>query len=191
MNTLRSDRGRFARNGSPGRVWRPRFLYAAGFTLVELLVVIGIIALLAALLMPVLSNARREAQRVSCESNLGQLGKAMQMYVGEHGGRYPRMSVRPSMNDDYPGLRETMMPYVKDERLFRCPAESGALYRAEGASYEWNGVLNGQPQDGFLEQVMGSTRTPMMYDYESVHPDPGPGSYGGKSVLFCDGSVGR
>jgi len=163
----------------------------SGFTLLELLVVIAVITLLAALLLPILSNARRKAHRISCKNNLGQLGKAMQMYTGENGGRYPRLAVRPSMNSDYPGLRDAMITYIKDQRLLRCPAESGALYHLEGTSYEWNGVLNGQPQDGFLEQMMGSTRTPMIYDYESVHPDPGPGSYRGKNVVFCDGSVGE
>jgi prepilin-type N-terminal cleavage/methylation domain-containing protein/prepilin-type processing-associated H-X9-DG protein len=163
----------------------------AGFTLVELLVVIGIIALLAALLLPVLSNARRNAQRTACLNNLGQLGKAMQIYVGEHGGRYPLLSVRPSINHDHPGFREAMLSYVKDERILRCPADKGGFFQLEGTSYEWNGLLSGQPQDGFLEQNMGGGKTPMLYDFESFHPDPGPGSYRGKNMLFCDGSVGQ
>ena len=43
-----------------------------------------------------------------------------------------------------------------------------------------------------LEQVLGPSRTPMMYDYENFHPDTGAGAgttYGGKNVLFCDGHV--
>jgi prepilin-type N-terminal cleavage/methylation domain-containing protein/prepilin-type processing-associated H-X9-DG protein len=61
-----------------------------GFTLVELLVVIGIIALLIALLMPTLAKARRQAERVTCQSNLRQVGQALVIYAQEwKGWLYP------------------------------------------------------------------------------------------------------
>ena len=54
------------------------------FTLVELLVVIGIITVLVAILLPAISKARRDAERLACSANLRQLGQALLMYAGEN-----------------------------------------------------------------------------------------------------------
>jgi prepilin-type N-terminal cleavage/methylation domain-containing protein/prepilin-type processing-associated H-X9-DG protein len=63
------------------------------FTLVELLVVIGIIALLISVLLPALSKARGAAQAILCTSNLHQLGLAMTMYLPTNHGRFPNKTV--------------------------------------------------------------------------------------------------
>jgi prepilin-type N-terminal cleavage/methylation domain-containing protein/prepilin-type processing-associated H-X9-DG protein len=60
-----------------------------GFTLVELLVVIGIIALLIAVLLPALNRAREKARQVQCLSNMKQLSNAVIMFAGEHKGFMP------------------------------------------------------------------------------------------------------
>src|SRR4028119_636555 len=58
------------------------------FTLVELLIVLAIIGLLAAILMPMLSRARERARQTACATNLSQIALAVQMYRQEE-GRYP------------------------------------------------------------------------------------------------------
>jgi prepilin-type N-terminal cleavage/methylation domain-containing protein len=85
MWQVTSDKAGNARNGCP-RHSTPATYHSCAFTLVELLVVIAIIAILSAMLLPVLGKCRLSAQRAACESNLHQLGIATELYWDDNGG---------------------------------------------------------------------------------------------------------
>ena len=70
------------------------------FTLVELLVVIGVIGILAALLLPVLSKAKAHALSTPCKNHLRQMGIALAAYVDEHQNRYPYFRGEPDSGSD-------------------------------------------------------------------------------------------
>src|SRR4051794_14947770 len=59
------------------------------FTLIELLLVIGIIALLASMLMPVLAKSQARAKRIQCLGNLKQIGTAFNLFAHDHQGKFP------------------------------------------------------------------------------------------------------
>jgi prepilin-type N-terminal cleavage/methylation domain-containing protein/prepilin-type processing-associated H-X9-DG protein len=100
-----------------------------GFTLVELLVVIAITGILTALLLPALSRAREAARRATCVNNLRQMGMALKMYAGEHGGCFPQRqvwNVHTKLSDTMIFHGPAMAPdYLPDLTVVWCPSWVG------------------------------------------------------------------
>ena len=80
--------------------WSLRRAGRAGFTLVELLVVVGIIAILVAILLPALNHARKKAQAVSCASNMRQLYLSCLLFAQDNGGHLPRPHQVPELSSN-------------------------------------------------------------------------------------------
>jgi prepilin-type N-terminal cleavage/methylation domain-containing protein/prepilin-type processing-associated H-X9-DG protein len=101
---------------------------AKGFTLIELLIVIAIIALLAAILFPVFSRARENARRISCMSNMKQLGLGYMQYAQDYDERLPSwymFSVHGSyaISEAQPGTYAMMRSYLKSDAIWICPSD--------------------------------------------------------------------
>lgn len=95
-----------------------------GFTLIELLVVIAIIAILASLMMPVLSRAREESRRAYCRNNLRQIGLAIAMYRDDHREKPPLYLFKPVTVTGFQGGNvEYLEPYTGGTNLFICPSD--------------------------------------------------------------------
>src|SRR5215212_464278 len=113
---------------------------ARGFSLIELLVVIGIIALLLALLFPALHRARQQSVTVKCRSNLQQIGQALLLYANNNGGW-----IFPPNRGTIPGRPRAefwpnyvFKPAVWNPPILLCPADTSPALEC---SYALNNYL--------------------------------------------------
>ena len=140
----------------------PRGKTPNAFTLIELLVVIGIIALLIAILLPVLSKVRESSRRTACMSNLRSIGQAFFIYA-----QYSRDSL-PNGNAplewiSYDGANQVMVTfnklYVKSPAAFHCPSDSDP-----------------EPGDILMADQTMTDSARVSYDFYSLYwpPEQGP-----------------
>ncbi|HLL89670.1 MAG TPA: type II secretion system protein [Tepidisphaeraceae bacterium] len=173
------------------------------FTLVELLVVIGVIALLIGILMPALSKAREQANKTKCLAHLRSLGQAMVLYANDFRDRLPNTNPPGTSNQiaatiqiDYvlTKFRET---YARADDVFRCasdrdlpqPITHGTLGLPNSArlSYDFYSVY-WVPENG---PKLARLRTaPLAWDLKGGQPAPDElqnhGTKGG-NVVYSDG----
>ena len=97
-----------------------------GFTLIELMIVIAIIAILAAILVPNFIRARAQGHVTACKSNLKNIGTALEMYSTDNGGRYPTSGAFTT------ALTDGANGYLK--KIPECPSAGTATYAYTSAS---------------------------------------------------------
>jgi prepilin-type processing-associated H-X9-DG protein/prepilin-type N-terminal cleavage/methylation domain-containing protein len=138
----------------------PRSAPSRAFTLVELLVVMGIIALLIAIQLPALSGARQAANASLCASNIRQLYLASLNYAQESGGCWPPAhynfitqnlhrwhGTRLNANQPFEFAGSPLLPYLQTKRIKECPSfifnETAAAFERSAGGYGYNNAYLG------------------------------------------------
>lgn len=114
-----------------------------GFTLIELMIVIAIIAILAAILVPNFIRARAQGQVTSCKANLKNIGTACEMYATDNGGRYPASLSKLSEENN------SIQAYLKT--IPKCPSAGTDTY-----SGAYKATMN---PDQYIVYCSGSNHT--------------------------------
>lgn len=149
-----------------------------GFTLVELVVVIAIVAILAAILFPVFARARAKAEQASCLSNVKQLALAVLMYAQDSDGRL--IPSRIGQTAVWPAY---LQPYVRNTQVFLCPSAADSVY---GETWGDRGRLSIGLNRDMEDRVTNLARSLTEYDYpaetimlaDSTPADTGAGGRG-------------
>jgi prepilin-type N-terminal cleavage/methylation domain-containing protein len=158
-----------------------------GFTLIEVLVSVVLVALLAAILYPAYAASRERARQSVCLSNLRQLGQALAMYRQDYGS-YP-----PS-----PAWLEPLVPYVKDQKVLLCPSfrETPGIQAATSYRHQFDGDrlrYGGRDFDSRTVVLYCASHTRLEGTKPPSPEDPtGSTIYSGTYVVLrYDGSVER
>lgn len=158
------------------------------FSIVELLVVIGIIGILIGLLMPTLSRARQQSRTVACKAQLQSIGAAMQMYLNSNAGWYPAARYTPDFEtpDNLPLVNDLLRPFLSENvRIWKCPADE-KYFPEYGLSYSYYQELAVRKlnQTFFYRVLRSSSLVPILWDAEAFHGGTVPLNW-----LFADGHV--
>ena len=165
-----------------------------GFTLVEMLVVIAIIALLAGLLLPTLSRAKEAGRAAACIGNLHQIGLALQVYVDGNNNRLPVMRDRlvntnSAATNALPSVDVVLKTELGNPNVLKCPSDFADIFQQTGSSYAWNNLLNGQDADHLVVLGMNfdAHAIPVFYDKQGFHAAKGKDK--AVNYLYADGHI--
>ena len=159
-----------------------------GFTMTELMVVVGIMMALAGVGLPLFKGMKSSAQSAKCITRLRGMGAALESYLGENGNFFPEIKMgRKSQSGRKNVLEEVLRPYVDGPEIFQCPADHED-YRQTGSSYFWNHHASGMKKTRVVMMGMsqGSSKIPLINDKEAYHGDEN-----GTNFLFLDLSAGK
>jgi len=166
--------------------------FAVAFSLVELLVTVAIIGILAALIMPALSNAKEGGRATLCQSNLHQIGMALQMYVGENKNRMPTMydqSAGSNYQTNPAAINVVLSNQLGSLQVLCCPSDNAQVFQQTGSSYSWNNLVNGQDADHLqiFATAYALTKIPLVFDKQSFHAALGTNR--AVNYLYADGHI--
>lgn len=140
----------------------------AGFTLVELLVVVGIVSVLIAMLLPVLGRVREHANRVKCAANLRSIGQALTMYTQQY-GFYPGLEVWVDRATPQRAIWPTRLRAFLngEQRAFNCPSQDSGVWWVKGSPFASPPATDVDTRFGYElgEPVLITWSTPFSYGY--------------------------